>query len=747
MLFCASILAEQNPVILDVKVIGNSNVSEASIIAKIKVRSGQIFSQQLIDEDIKRLYASGFFTDIVVNLREETDGVVVILNVKEASYISDVVFQGNRVYTNERLKKLIKTASGQFLDKWQLKTDMEEIKLLYLEKGYTDISLDYKLEADAQNNKTKVIIVINEGGRVKIRRIDFVGIKSFKKKTIMKLLKTRTKSWFRSGVYKEDVFKEDLERVSDYYKRNGYLDVSFDYNLDYNAKGLILLKVNIEEAKQYKVGDSKISGNKSFPEEEMRNALKLKKESIFSYAGLKADTQALQDFYFDNGYIKANIETVPSVNRDTGLVDIEYKLVENDIHYVNKVEIRGNVKTKDVVIRRELKLHPGDKFDGSKIRRSRQRLDNLGYFEEIDFDIQPTEEANKDDFLLRVKEAKTGEFSFGAGYSSVDEFIGFIELSQRNFDIANFPTFTGAGQNISLRAEIGTTRNDYELSFTEPWLFGYPYLFGLDLYQHTRERERDIGYAWDEERRGLALRFGKELSEYNSLFLKTRFDKLEIANVADDVSAELRSEAGKKSIHAIKLIFSRDKRNNMFDPASGYYFSNSIENVGGLTGGDVDFIRYSDQYSFYFPIHKDWVLNLSLRSGIIDTYGDTSRVPLYERFFAGGAYTIRGYDERSVGPKDTVKTTDPVGGEAMLVGNAEITFPIYENIKGAVFYDIGNVWAKKSDFGSGGYKSSVGVGFRLKTPIGPIKLDYGYGLDTEAGDPSGKLHFSMGHKF
>jgi len=739
---------EGKPKVIAVEVVGNKNVSESAIIAKVKVRAGQVFSQRLLDEDIKRLYATGFFTDVGVDVRERPEGIVVIFKVKEAPYVEEVSFEGNRVFRAEKLQEWIKTKSGQFLDKWQLKTDIEEIKRRYLEKGYAEVSVDYKLDVDEKTNRAKVRIIINEGGRIKVRRIEIIGNKAFKDKRLLKVMKTRPASWFRSGVYKKEVLEEDLNRIADFYKRHGYLDVKVDKEIEYDKKGRIIIKVKVQEGKQYYVGDVKIVGNKAFPEEELRKVLALKRGSVFSYEGLKEDTKSLQEFYFDKGYIKAHIETIPSVNPETGLVDITYKLDEKEVHYVNKIEIKGNVKTKDVVIRRELKIHPGDKFDGAKIRRSRQRLENLGYFEEIDFDIQPTEEPNKEDLIVRVKEAKTGELSFGAGYSSVDEFIGFIEVKQRNFDITNPPTFTGGGQRISLRAEFGTTRNDYELSFTEPWLFGYPYLFGFDIYQHTRERERDVGYAWDERRRGFAFRFGKELTEYNSLHLRMRFDEIKISDVAEDVSSELKAEAGEKSLHGLRLSFIRDKRDNIFDPHKGYYFNASVEDVGGFMGGDVDFIRYITQVSFYIPLFKkDWVLNLRLRSGIIDTYGDTDRVPLYERFFAGGAYTIRGYDERSVGPRDPV-SKDPIGGEAMLIGNAELTFPIYENIRGAVFYDIGNVWAEKDDIGSGGYKSSIGIGLRLKTPIGPIRLDYGYGLDYEEGEESnGKIHFSIGHRF
>ncbi|MDP8216360.1 MAG: outer membrane protein assembly factor BamA [Candidatus Kaelpia imicola] len=740
--------AQDMPNILDLQVVGNKNISESAIIAKIKVRPNQLFSQQMIDEDIKRLYATGFFTDVVVDAKEETDGIIIIFYVKEAPYVDGVIFKGNRIFRDDKLERLVKTTGGQFFDKWQLKTDMEEIKLKYQEKGFANVAVDYDLEIDQNSDKTTVVINIDEGGRVRIRKIELVGVEAFKKKRILKLLRTRTKTWFRSGAYKEEVFKEDLSRIEDFYKRDGYLDVEVSGDSSFDKKGKMILTIKVDEGKQYKVGEVSLEGNNVFPLNEVESILKLDRDSVFSYDSLKLDTQKLQDFYFNKGYIKAQIETVPVINSETGFVDIKYSVVENEIHYLDRIDIKGNVKTKDVVIRRELRMYPGEKFDGSKIKRSRQRLENLGYFEEIDFDIFPTDEENKEDLLVRVKESKTGEFSFGAGYSSVDEFIGFVELSQRNFDISNPPTFTGGGQRITLRTEMGTTRNDYELSFTEPWIFGYPYLFGFDIYQHSRERESDIGYDWDEERQGISLRLGKEISEHNSLYLRTRFDKVDISNVAADVSNALKNEAGEKNIYAIKLTFARDKRDNIFDPTKGYYFSSSLENAGGFMSGDVDFLRQTNQFSCYYSIREKWVLNFRLNSGIIDTQGDTSSVPLYERLFAGGAYSIRGYDERSVGPKDTVKTSDPIGGEALLIGNIELTVPIYENIKGAFFYDVGNVWEKKSDFASDGYKSSVGCGLRLNTPIGPIKLDYGYPLDSDENDSdSGKVHFSMGHKF
>lgn len=750
--FASSIFAATNSrKIADIQIEGNKNVSSATILSKIKSRPGTILNQRLIDEDVKRLYETGYFTDISVDVREKPEGVIVIFRVKEAPWIEEIRFEGNRLFRTEKLKEIMKTKRGQFFDKWKLRTDIEEIKRKYLEKGYSNVSITHKVDIDQKTNRARITININEGVRVIVKAVKFKGNRAIKTKKLLKLMKTRPKRFFWvGGIFREEVFKEDLERIKSYYQHRGYLDISLKPHLNYFKEGRWLeIEIELKEGKQYHVGKILIEGNKIFTNDDILEVLKLKSGVPFSYEELKADVGRIQDFYFERGYISAHIEVLPTTDVKTGLVDIKYRLQENEVAYINKIDIVGNVKTRDVVIRRELRIHPGERFDGKKLKRSRQRLENLGYFEEIDFDIRPTEEKNKNDLIVRVKEAKTGELSFGAGYSSVDEFIGFIELNQRNFDITNPPTFSGGGQRLSLRAEFGTVRQDYDLSFTEPWIFGYPLSFGFDIYQRTRQRERDIGYAYDEQRKGGALRLGKELTEYNNIYFRYRFDRVEISDVAADASSVLKAEEGEKDLSGIMIRFVRDRRDNIFDPHKGYILSFSTENVGGFLGGDVDFLRYHARFSYYtpFPKNSDFILNFRIQSGIIDKYGDTKSVPIYERFFAGGAYTVRGYDERSLGPRDPA-SKDPIGGEALLVANLEYTFPIFENIRGAIFYDIGNVWAHASDIASGGFRSSVGVGLRLKTPIGPIRLDFGYGLNYPEGEESnGKFHFSMGRRF
>ena len=445
------------------------------------------------------------------------------------------------------------------------------------------------------------------------------------------------------------------------------------------------------------------------------------------------------------------------VNTETGRVDVTYNIIENQVVYVDKIKIRGNIKTKDLVIRRELRIHPGEKFDGEKLRRSKERLTNLGYFEEVSYDTEESTEPTKKNLVVDVKETKTGAFSFGGGYSTVDQFVGFVEVEQKNFDWRNWPYFTGAGQNLKVRASIGNLSNGFELSFTEPWMFDYPVSFGFDLYRRMHDRDTDTGYGYDETVTGGDLRLGKELSEYLRGDLMYRLDQIKISNPTSDAGPDLTDEVGTNVVSVITPSLTYDSRDNVFNTRKGNYLTASLDFAG--LGGDKKYTKFFSRASHYFPMPRGAVLEVRGRLGLAQPYGNTEKMPIYERFFAGGAYTIRGYKERSVGPVDPV-SNDPLGGASMAVGNIEYTYPLFSFLKVAAFYDIGNVWEKVGDIfsnknangvaNSGGLKSSVGLGLRINTPIGPIMLDYGIPMDKASGEDSkgnGRFHFSASHGF
>jgi outer membrane protein insertion porin family len=493
-----------------------------------------------------------------------------------------------------------------------------------------------------------------------------------------------------------------------------------------------------------------ITGNQDIPLKDIQSQLKsCVTGNVFSQEALKEDIANIQSLYFDKGYIMVQVQETTFVNPETGRVDITYLIAENQVAYVDQVKVRGNIKTKDIVVRREMRLRPGDRFDGGKLKRSKERLQNLGFFEEVSYDIQDTPVPDKKDLVVEVKESKTGSFSFGGGYSTVDEFIGFVEVEQKNFDWRNFPYFTGAGQDLKMRVAMGSISNSYNLSFTEPWLFDYPISFGFDLYKREHKRESDIGYGYDESVTGGDIRLGKELSEYVRESLVYRLDSIEITNITDNATSDLKKEYGTNLISSLEYGLSYDSRDNIFDPLRGDYITGSLEDAGGPFGGDKDFWKFFTRASHYFPLFRGSVLEMRGRLGLVKAYGDSKDVPIYERFFAGGAYTIRGYQERKIGPIDSA-SEDPLGGEAIVVGNLEYTYPLFSFLKVATFWDIGNVWEKAGDIGTGGYKSGVGLGVRIKTPIGPLMLDYGIPLNKEPGEDKrgdGRFHFSMSHGF
>jgi outer membrane protein insertion porin family len=736
-----------------IEVKGNKAISSNTVISKMKTRVGALYQDNIISDDLKRLYLLGFFSDIKIDTQDYKEGVKVIITVTERPVIEKITFSGIRRLTmkEDKIKQSLKSKEAQYLDYPNLAEDIKIIKKLYEKIGYGQAGITHEVDVNKDTNKAKVNFNITEGKRLRVKNILVKGNKAFSSRRILKLMKTRRAWLLNAGVLKDEVLSEDIERIKSFYNKQGFADAAVDYAIEaHPKKPFLFINIELNEGKKYLVGNIAIQGNKDISGKDILGKLKeCSTGKVFSQDAMKQDIANIQGLYFDRGYIFVQVQEATSLNSHTGRIDIAYSIVENEVAFVDKIKIKGNVKTKDVVVRRELRIKPGDRFDGEKLRRSKERLQNLGYFEEVSYDTENTSTPNRKDLVVDVKETKTGAFSFGGGYSSVDEFVGFVEIEQKNFDWRNFPYFTGDGQDLRLRASLGTVSQGFDLSFTEPWLFDYPVSFGFDLYRRVHNREEDTGYGYDESVTGGDLRLGKEISEYVKADMTYRYDSIEITNITENATADLTQEYGKNSISSMNFGLSYDSRDNVFDPTKGDVLSGSIEDAGGLFGGTKDFLKFYGRASHYIPLFRGSVLELRGRVGFADPYGDSDKVPIYERFFAGGAYTIRGYNERKIGPVDLV-TKDPLGGESMFIGNLEYLYPLFSFVKLAAFYDTGEVWSKVDDFASGGLKSGTGLGARIKTPIGPIRLDYGIPLNKESGEDSkgsGRFHFSVSHGF
>ncbi|MCG2712590.1 MAG: outer membrane protein assembly factor BamA [Candidatus Omnitrophica bacterium] len=727
----------------EIEVINNKVVSQQSILSKLQTKQETEYSPVTLSDDIKRLYATGLFSDVSADILDMDNGVKVVFKVQEKPVLKEIKFRGNRRIKTRKLFKEIKIKKEEIFDKFKLKEDMENLKNLYAKKGYSLVEVKYDVEE--KDNKVVVTIDVFEGERICIRKISFQGNDSYNDKRIMKLIKTKRKTWLNSGFFKKDVLAEDTDRIMGFYHFEGFIDVQVSTNITYHEKKpWMFIVFEIKEGKQYKVGNVDVYGNSVFSKEQLREGLKLFSKEIYTEGKLRADTAKIQSDYFDEGYIAASVKADTVLNSQTGNVDINYGVSEGEVAYVDKINLSGNTRTKDVVLRREMRLFPGDRYNGDKLRRSRQRIQNLGFFEEVTFDTKEeiTTLPDKYDLDIFVKESKTGEFSFGAGYSSLDQFIGFINLSQKNFDLFNFPGFAGAGQTLGINMEIGSARKDYELTFIEPWFLGYPVSTGFSLYSRSRYWDK-----YDEKRTGGNVFLGREFGEYWMGRITYRYEGVRLSDMAGDTSADVAKEEGKNFISSLKTSVTYDTRDNKFNPSKGFYNILSCEYAGGILEGDKDFIKYETLNYKYLPLGQKAVLELGLRLGMVEAFDDSVYVPVYERFYAGGANTIRGYKERRVGPEG--EFGDPIGGRLRGIFNAEYIYQLTPGLKWAFFYDNGNVWATHGDFVWGNLKlrSSIGSGIRVKTPLGPIKLDYGYALDPKEGDAAGRFHFSMSQQF
>ncbi|MBI1871073.1 MAG: outer membrane protein assembly factor BamA [Chlamydiae bacterium] len=740
-----SFAQEKEKVVKKVEVAGNLSVNKDLILSRVKTHSGSALLQSDLDDDLKRLYSMGHFSDVEVDVKDEFDGFIVTFVVVEKAIVKEIVFEGNKAFNEKKLKKQMKLNMGDRINETQLKEDVQAIKDFYKDKGYPNTKVDYSLSVDKEIGHAAIVIHVQEGVRVKVDRVAFVGNKAFREKRLRKVLKTRRPILFFGGNFKEDVFEEDKDRLLDFYRSEGYIDAKIDdVKTSYDASGKkMTLTIYVTEGKQYQVGEVVLEGNTTFPSADIAKLFKMTSGIIFTPDRLKTDVNQIRDYYLSKGYVDATVRPQTVLNEKTQRIDVLYSIEELGISYLDQIKIRGNTKTKDIVIRRELAVKPGEVFNGVKVRRSQERLMNLGYFKTVLMDIEPTDRPEKKNLLVDVEETKTGEIGFGVGFSSIDNLIGFVEMTQKNFDWKNFPTFTGDGQKLRIRAQVGTKRQDYTLSWTEPWLFDRPISFGMDLY---RRDSRFLSDVYDERRTGGDLRLGKKIVEFVRADLTYKLEEDEIRHVSDSASDAIKQEAGTFDVSSMEFSLTRDTRNSPLSATQGMRNSISLEVAGGPFGFDRDFTKYTTRNSLYIPLPLDLVLRLSGQAGLVDNFGDSDRVPLFERFFLGGANTIRGFKFRDVGPKD--EEGEPIGGKSMITGSAELTYPIFEKLRGAVFYDTGNVYEDYADFDLGDLRTGVGVGLRLDLPIGPIRLDYGWPIDRdEFQDSDGRFDFNIGYSF
>jgi outer membrane protein insertion porin family len=559
-------------------------------------------------------------------------------------------------------------------------------------------------------------------------------------------------SWLTdSGRFKDDAFEDDVSKLADYYRDHGYLDVDVPQDriiYQYPKPGRLVIIIHVDEGRQYRIGDITVTGCKLYAEDLLKLVLRQKSGMIFRPSRLDKDVETLEDFYGRSGYLDTRVRLVRKANLVTGNIDIDYQIEESEKYYVESVKIEGNTKTKSSVVIRELILGPGDVFDTVRMKASKMRLENTRFFEDVNITPESTNIPGRRNLKISFKESRTGNFSFGAGYSSLERATFFAELSQSNFDLFNSDPqsyFQGAGEKFRLRFQVGQLSNEIMLSFEEPWLFQKELALGFQIY---RQSSSYLSSYYQEVRTGAQVYLRKHLFEYFEGKLSLTDEQINIDNVASGVSQEIQALAGESRTVKVGFELMRDVRDKMIGTTRGSRIQLDASVAGGVLGVTNDYYSFEARGSEFIPVFRvqTQVLSLIARAGVIEHYGKSRDVAWYDKFFLGGPDDLRGFEFRDVGPKDINDV--PVGGKTYGMFTAEYTMDVVKPVRFAFFYDAGFLNSGAYDFNPSRYNDDFGFGIRMYVMGAPLALDYGIPLTTDHQNKKGnQFNFSFGTRF
>lgn len=730
--FAAQPIPAQENIITEIQIQGNETVASSTLFSVIKTQVGDKYNPTRIDNDLKAIYNLGYFEDIKVDLKKEEKGLSILFKVKEKSSLTEIKFVGIKELNLEDLKKEVTLTTNAPLSLNDLYESIDKMTNLAKDNGFYFVKIDYSLE----DNGKRVVFLIDEGKKIKIKEINLFGNNGFSSFKLKWKMTTST-----GDFYKEKELQQDIEKILFFYKSNGYPMISLqkpEVIYDKEKDGLII-NITISEGDIFRLKEINFSGNTIFKDEELKKMVKIKSGDVYNVESIALDRNSIKDAYFEKGYITTSVIPYPEFDYKKATVDISFKIKEGGKNCIEKIIISGNTKTKDKVILRELLFKEGDMFEGKEIKQSRQRLINLGFFEQVNFNILPGSEENKKILNIEVKEGKTGNLIFSMGYGNKPGLFGTIEVSKNNLG--------GKGYSTYLKSEFGEKLLNYEAGFTNPWFHDTPTSIGFDVW-HTSEQEDE----YKTKKRGGALHLGRPIGLYNHLYFKYKYDKTSMSKVDADAPGSIKDWVEKwgedryvvSSSLAVRLVRNTKKGEEiLFHPTNGYQVELSNEFAGGFLGGDIDFYKPTFEGSWFIPSWWKFVLALHTKLGLVTNLAEDKEIPDYEKFRIGGPFSVRGYSDRSIHPSSG-------GGKSIFIGNVEYRFPVAKELYGCLFTDVGNVWVKASDIISfSDLKYGLGFGLKFKSPIGPIRLDYAWGLSDAPGHRKGdsEAHISFGSYF
>ncbi len=727
----------------DIVVSGSDRIEADAIMNVIKTKPGDRYQKSRLSEDLKRIFSMGYFEDVRIEAdRKDVDGVLkskIIFTVKEKPTVRRIKVKGNKAVEEETLMKEITITEGSILNSSKIKANIRQIEALYEEKHYHNTKVTYKTYPK-ENNQAELEFNIEEGEKVNIKEISFVGNKIYTEKQLKKLMKTTEKGFFSwltsSGVLNMSDLNMDVATIGADYQKNGFIDVKIgEPEIKYDGKW-IFITVKIDEGLQYKRGKIDVSGDLIDAKDALIARLAMTKEVNLNKEILQKDVIALTDLYSDKGYASVNINPRIERNDETRTADVVFDIKKGNLVYFDRIMIGGNDVTRDKVIRRQIHVYEKELFSGSKLKRSVRNLYRMDYFEDVKVDTQRGSSDDTMNLLIDVKEKPTGTFTFGLGYSSEAKLFGTVAVAKRNL--------FGRDQTLNIQGEFGDESNKYSLSFTEPWLFDIP----LSAQVEVMDWEREYDY-YDKQTLGGAVKFGYPVYDYTRWYLAYSYEINDISNIeegAEDSTYLLEGENVTRSITSTLHYDSRDRAYNA-QATDGADCALSVEYAGGPLGGDIGFTKYKLTLGRYYPLPFRLIGFIHGEAGYVRQNSD-GLLPPYEKFFLGGMNSVRGFDYNDICLKDA--DGDEVGGEKYMQYNVELLRPLFttEGFLGLVFFDMGNVFDKESHMDFGELRQSWGFGIRWFSPIGPIRFERGYIIDPRDGEPtSGKWDFTMGGSF
>ncbi len=727
--------------IADIQVQGNQRIETPTVLSYLTVRPGDLFDPDALDQSLRNLFATGLFDDVAI----DRSGSTLVVKVVENPIINRIAFEGNRRLEDDVLEAEVQLRPRVVFTRARVQAAVTRILELYRRNGRYAASVDPKI-IELDQNRVDLVFEIEEGPLTKVAGISFIGNTSFSANTLRGVIETKEAAWYRffssSDTYDPDRLAFDQELLRRFYLERGYLEFQVvSAQAELTPEGdRFFITFTLEEGPQYTLSSVELESSiPDLPLEALRELITPKAGDVYNATEVEKSIQALTDRLGQLGYAFAEVEPVTQLNRDELLVDLIFQIDEGPRVYVERIDITGNVRTLDKVIRREFRLAEGDPYNLALLRRSEQRVRNLGFFETVNIKTARGSAPDKIVILVEVAEQSTGELSFGAGFSTADGPLGDIRLAERNL--------LGTGQSVSANFTISGRRQDIILSYTHPYFLNRDLAAGFDLFRSQTDYQSESSF--DETSTGGTLRAGYPLTENLRHGVRYTLREDEIENVDDSASVFIQDEEGTVVTSLIGQTFTYDVRDTRFLPSEGYVLKLD-QDLAGL-GGDSRFLRHDLRGDYYYSLFPDVVLNLGAGVGYIHGLGDD--VHLSNRFFVGGS-SLRGFAFAGIGPRDS-DSNDALGGNLYYTGTAEVRFPLglpdELRIFGRTFVDAGTL--TEIDVNgptledSGSLRVAVGVGFSWLSPLGPLALDFAQAVRKENYDETELFRISFGTRF